>query len=172
MKDAVSGDWSLRDVVRGSDASAVERLVRSSGYFRDDEVAVAVELVEEALAKGEASGYRFLFAERAPTVGGYACYGEIPCTLGSYDLYWIAVDDALRGHGLGRLLLREVEARILGLGGRRVYIETSASELYGPTQHFYEAAGYRQEAVLEDFYKPGDAKIVYGKALGRFRGDP
>ena len=33
---------------------------------------------------------------------GYVCYGPIACTVGSFDLYWIAVDRRrARGRGSG-----------------------------------------------------------------------
>lgn len=141
-------------------------LVEATGFFRPDEVEVAAELVREALARGVASGYRFIFADDAAgRPVGYACYGEIACTLGSYDLFWIVVDPAAQGRGLGRRLLREAEADIAGLGGRRVYIETSSQEKYRPTQGFYERCGYALEARLVDFYDRGDDKLIYVRAL-------
>ena len=95
----------LRSQVTPSDRDAVRRIVETTGFFRADEVDVAVELVDEALAKGEASGYHFVFAEVDGIVVGYACYGPIACTLGSYDLYWIAVDPSRQGQGIGQILL-------------------------------------------------------------------
>ena len=47
---------------------------------------------DERLEKGAASGYEFVIAEDDSSMVGYACFGEIPCTVGSYDLYWIVVD--------------------------------------------------------------------------------
>ena len=43
----------LRSQVTPSDRDAVRRIVETTGFFRADEVDVAVELVDEALAKGE-----------------------------------------------------------------------------------------------------------------------
>jgi D-alanine-D-alanine ligase len=161
----VSGELLLRREPVPADPAAVRSIVTGSGFFRPQEVEVAVELVEERLAKGEASGYHFLFADLEGAVAGYACFGEIPATEGSWDLYWIAVDDARRGQGLGRQLLAAVEREVAGAGGRRLFIETSATALYQPTQAFYRRCGYLLEATLADFYRPGDAKLVYGKHL-------
>ena len=47
---------------------------------------------------------------------GYACYGPIAVTIGSYDLYWIAVDQSCQGKGLGKVLLAEAERLIGGKG--------------------------------------------------------
>jgi len=156
---------TLRSEVRREDAAAVERIVRSTHAFREDEVAVAVELVEERLARGESSGYHFLFAEREGRTIGYVCFGPIACSLHSHDLYWIAVDDALRGGGVGKRLIRATEQAVAALGGRRLYVETSSKADYAATRAFYEAVGYAVEAVLTDFYAPGDSKVIFVKAL-------
>jgi GNAT superfamily N-acetyltransferase len=143
-----------------NDVSAVRSIVESTRFFRPDEVDVAVELVEERLAKGDASGYHFIFAESGGRTIGYACYGPIACTVGSYDLFWIAVDRDAQGQGLGRLLLAEAERLIQDRGGRRIYIETSGRPQYLPTRRFYERCGYAVAAVLPDFYDAGDDKVI------------
>lgn len=155
----------LRDAVRPADVQAVRDIVASTGFFAPHEIDIAVELVEERLARGEASAYYFIFVDVDDRPIGYACYGPIGCTVGSFDLYWIAVQAASRGRGLGRRLLREVERRVSLAGGRRLFIETSSRELYVPTRRFYERSGYTEEARLKDFYAPGDAKVIYARSL-------
>ncbi|MCU0553578.1 MAG: GNAT family N-acetyltransferase [Syntrophales bacterium] len=140
-------------------------IVASTGLFRPDEIGIAVELVEERLRVGPASGYHFIFAEREGRVLGYSCYGPVPLTLQSYDLYWIAVRKDVQGTGIGRMLLERSEAAVIELGGRRVYIETSSKAMYRDTRRFYELNGYRAEATLKEFYSPGDHKVIYVKAL-------
>ncbi len=125
---------TLRDDVTTDDVMAVRRIVAATGFFRPDEIGVAVELVEERITKGAQSGYEFLFAAHQGVVIGYACYGLIACTRGSFDLYWIAVDPAWQQQGIGRILLGEVERRIEDAGGRHIYIETSGREQYAPTR--------------------------------------
>jgi hypothetical protein len=46
-----------------------------------------------------------------------------------------------------------------------VYIETSNRPQYVPTRAFYERCGYECEAVLKEFYGPGDDKVIFAKAL-------
>lgn len=154
---------TLRSHVLPSDRGAVRRIVETTGFFRPDEVDVAVELVDETLAKGEAAGYYFIFAEIDGSVAGYACYGPIACTLGSYDLYWIAVDPSRQGQGVGQVLLQESERQILQRGGRHIYIETSGRPQYTPTRAFYERCGYEVAAVLTEFYDRDDDKVVWRK---------
>ncbi|MBN2559385.1 MAG: GNAT family N-acetyltransferase [Phycisphaerae bacterium] len=159
------GRVEFRDTVRETDVQAVRNIVASSGFFASHEIDIAVELVEAHLARGTDSGYHFVFADADGCPIAYACYGPIGCTVGSFDLYWIAVRAASRGHGLGRHLLREVERRVILAGGRRLYVETSSRPLYEPTRRFYERCGYSAEARLADFYSPGDAKVVYVKPV-------
>jgi GNAT superfamily N-acetyltransferase len=151
--------------LRPGDRDAVRRIVESTGFFHDEEVDVAVELVDERLAKGLASGYEFLFAEIDDQIRGYACYGPIPATAESFDLYWIAVDQQYQDRGLGRRILGEIETIIARRGGGRVYLDTSGRPQYAPTRAFYERNGYRQAACLDDFFALGDAKVIYLKVV-------
>lgn len=155
----------LRSNIFSNDREHVRSIALSSGFFRDDEVMVAVELLEEALEKGDESGYHFLFADMHGTAVGFCCFGPVPCAAGSFDLYWIAVRDAYRRQGIGHRLLMASEVLIKEKGGRNIYIETSGMPRYEPTRAFYLGAGYKQEACLKDFYLPGDDKLIYVKHL-------
>jgi GNAT superfamily N-acetyltransferase len=154
---------TLRDEVTAGDRATVRAIVERTGFFRPDEVDVAVELVDERLSRGEASGYYFVFAEVDGEVVGYACYGPIACTVGSFDLYWIAVDPQLQRGGVGRSLAAAVESRAAQMGGRRIYIDTSGKLQYAPTRAFYECCGFHCDARLTDFYAPGDDRLIYVK---------
>jgi GNAT superfamily N-acetyltransferase len=152
--------------VTASDSAEVARLVKATGFFSPAEVDVAVELVQERRLKGEAGGYHFLMARRGQgDLLGYCCFGPIPCTLSSFNLYWIVVHPDFQGQGLGQRLLAMCEGEIRKLAGTRVYIETSSRPQYHPTRCFYERCGYAPEATLADFYAPGDHKLVYRKVL-------
>jgi len=160
----------MRKNVMLSDVASVKRIIHSTGFFSEDEVEMAGELVETYLAQGKKSGYRFLFLEEEDRIIGFACYGEISCTRHRYDLYWIAVDPEEQGKGLGRKILEEVESEIKGLGGQKVYIETSSRRQYLPTRQFYRARGYQEEAQLRDFYNWGDNKVIFSKVLQKAAG--
>lgn len=165
-----------RSEVRESDAAAVRRLVADTAFFHEEEIDIAVELVEETLQRGQASGYAFVFAD-APRGGpdddpgedggllAYTCYGPIPATASSYDLYWIAVAPSSQGQGLGAAILRESERRAREAGATRMYVDTSGREQYRPTRAFYERMGYEVAAVLRDFFAPGDDKVIYVRRL-------
>jgi ribosomal protein S18 acetylase RimI-like enzyme len=171
LTDALPAGLALRASPRASDLAAVDELLRSTGFFRDEEVSIAVELVDETLVKGGASGYTFLFADRPDgSLAGYSCYGRVPLTESSFDLYWIGVDPVEQRRGLGRWLLAESERRIAAEGGTQVWVETSGRPQYQPTRAFYERLGYRVAGRFTDFYAPGDDKVVYVRTVGSVGG--
>jgi D-alanine-D-alanine ligase len=157
---------TYRDEPRAADLTRVREIVDATGFFSAEEMAVAVELLDDRLARGPASDYRFLFAEEDGRVAGYSAYGRIPFTRSSWDLYWIAVDPAAQGRGVGAALMAESERRIALAGPARVYVETSSRAQYAPTRGFYERCGYRTAATLDDFYAPGDGKVIFVKEVG------
>ena len=147
------------------DIQSIRDIVESTGFFRADEIVIAVELIEERLARGKSSGYEFLFACQDGKPVAYSCYGLIPCTIKSYDLYWIAVHNNFRGTGIGSYLLNLTEKEIASAGGYGLYAETSSREQYLSTRKFYEKNDYQLKACFEDFYDDGDDKVVYVKYL-------
>jgi len=146
----------LRDLT-STDRSPIERILRATAAFTDAEVLVALELVDER----PEVGYRFVVADVEGTVVGYACFGETPCTVGTYDLFWIAVDPARQNLGLGRKLLDAVEHAVRAENGRLLVIETASKPEYAATRAFYERCGLELTARIPDFYARGDDKLVY-----------
>ena len=157
---------TLRAGVRPEDREAVRRIVASTGFFSSSEEEIAVELVDDALSKGEAkSGYHFVFAEEAGKPVGYVCFGPIDGTEKSHDLYWIVVESGRRGGGLGRTLEQACVRGVDALGGHRIYVDTSSRAQYEPTRAFYRACGYTEAARLDHFYAEGDGKVIFVKSL-------
>ena len=155
----------IRHEIQHNDGERVYRLLEITGFFSPAEIQVAVDLIEERLAKGPKSGYHFVIAEQYGRFAGFTCYGPTPCTTASYDLYWIAVHPDFQGRGLGKKLLIDTENLIKKTGGARIYADTSQRAQYASTRAFYENCGFRLEAVLDDFYSPGDGKAIYCKKL-------
>jgi len=148
------------------DAECVEALVRASGVFSAEEIAIARELVEEALARGAAaSGYHFIFAEGADGLDGYACFGPIPATDRRYELYWIAVTKNARRRRLAAKLLSMSETRAKAMGAAMMIAETSTRPDYAPAYNFYHAQGYALLAEIADWHADGDGLAIFGKRL-------
>lgn len=161
-------ELTIRTAPVPGDIQNIREITESTGFFRADEIDIAVELVEERLSKGKSSGYEFLFACQSGKPVAYSCYGLIPCTIKSYDLYWIAVHNNYRGTGIGSNLLKLTEEKIAGAGGSGIYAETSSRNQYESTRNFYEKNNYQIKAIFEDFYDDGDNKVVYVKYLTKY----
>ena len=148
------------------DRDAVLAFVARTGFFRADEVAVAQELLDDALATGPPGHYQSLVAEdESGAAVGWVCFGPTPCTIGTFDIYWIVVAPDAQRRGIGAALMVFAEERIAERGGRLAVVETSGRPVYDPTRGFYLNMGYREAARIADFYAAGDAKVVYTKAL-------
>jgi len=153
---------SLRPVGRAHRAR-LEQLTRGTGLFREEEVATAVELLDESLAGDD--DYQFVGAFADDRLVGYACWGATPGTAATSDLYWIVVDRARQSSGIGTQLLGEVERRLTADGRRLVVVETSSRADYAPTRAFYESRGYTRTATIPGYYAPGDDLVVFTKDL-------
>ncbi|MGH7521034.1 MAG: GNAT family N-acetyltransferase [Gemmatimonadales bacterium] len=153
---------SLRPVGHAHRAR-LEQLTRATGLFREEEVATAVELLDESLEGDD--DYRFVGAFDGDQLVGYACWGPTPGTAATSDLYWIVVDRTRQGAGVGSQLLDEVERRLRADGRRLVVVETSSRADYQPTRGFYEARGYTRTATIPEYYAPGDDLVVFTKDL-------
>ncbi|MDA8157477.1 MAG: GNAT family N-acetyltransferase [Actinomycetota bacterium] len=147
------------------DRAHLPHILLSSGMFYDFEVDVALELLEDALLKGDKSEYMFAFADMEGKPLGYICYGPITMTQGRWDLYWIAVHQDARRKGIGMALLAAAGQKMKELGGQYLYSETSSRELYKPTRDFYVKAGFIKAATVPEYYAAGDHKVIYMKKL-------
>lgn len=187
--------------IRAADRARIEEITRACGLFRDDEIPVALEVFDGALAGvgdggdgldpvraglrarplasdarplgsgsigggTEAAPYEAMVADVDGRAAGWICWGPTPCTLGTWDLYWMAVDPALQHAGIGTALIREMERRLTGLA-RLIVVETAGRSDYAGTRAFYEARGYHAVARIPQFYAPDDDQVVYLKYLTR-----
>jgi ribosomal protein S18 acetylase RimI-like enzyme len=144
-------------------------LLVETGAFNADEVAVALALFDAghdtdttgAEGTADAPGdYEFVGAFQEERLVGYACFGATPATDGTYDLYWLAVDPAAQGRGIGRALVRDVEEKLIARGGRLLVVETSSRPDYASARQFYTRSGYAEAARVRDFYAPADDRIL------------
>lgn len=155
---------SFRDEIFSEDLEKIKNILNSTGFFEGapDEIDVAVELAQEALDNGNTpENYSFLFLEDEGRTAGYACFARVPCTVSTFEIYWLAVDNNIRGKGFGKKLISEVIERIKALGATKLVLHTAGREQYIPTQKFYDACGFKQEARLKNYYAAGDDCLIY-----------
>jgi D-alanine-D-alanine ligase len=171
----------LRDLT-SADAVRILEITRATGVFREEELVIAGEVFHDAVAAPGPSGgvgpggmgtertgtetrpYYALGAELGGELVGWICWGETPCTEGTWDLYWLAVDPAAYRGGVATALVKEMEARLAGTA-RLIVIDTSGRADYTPTREFYAARGYVAAARVPNFYAPGDDQVIFSKLL-------
>lgn len=170
--------------------SRLATILRDTGVFSDAEVAVGLELFDDAISHQRPHGstplapspsanerdsdpdYSVLGAFTPDDeLVGYACWGPTPGTDRTCDLYWIAVHPSAHGAGIGSRLLSKVERRLQARHARMLIVETSSRSAYAPTRAFYERRGYTESARVRDFYAPGDDRIILAKRLHQSRHD-
>lgn len=155
------------DHPRPAEKEMLVALTEATGFFGAQEMRIVREMLDAFFAAPENGEYVWIVYREAPHAPpiGYACYGPAALAVGVYDLYWIVVERAQQGKGIGTALLEYMEADLRRRGARQVYIETSDRAQYAPTRAFYERRGYRVAARFEDYYDVGDGKVVYVKKL-------
>jgi GNAT superfamily N-acetyltransferase len=144
-------------------------MTRAVGRFWDYEITLALEFFDEAMGLNPAGradpDYETAGALVDDRLAAWACWGPTPEQPGTFDLYWIVVDPAAQGRGLGTALLAEMDRRIAGRA-RTILVETSGRPDYQATRSFYLRHGYAQVAHVPDHYAPGDDLIRYRKQVG------
>ncbi|WP_435022250.1 N-acetyltransferase family protein [Tundrisphaera sp. TA3] len=158
---------TLRETLKAGDRGPIAAILEGSGAFRSEEIAIGLELVDETLNPGPSTDYRWVMAEANGRVIGFACFGPVPLTEGTYDLYWIAVDAGSLRSGAATRLDEAAEAAVRASGARWLLAETSSTEIYAPARAFYLRRGYQLLERIADFYRPGDDRLTFGKRLDR-----
>jgi GNAT superfamily N-acetyltransferase len=152
--------------LKPEDRITIEEILRSTGYFYEFEIEIALYLVDETLAKGhEESGYYWMKVSEGNGMLAFGNYAKNSFSIHSWDLYWIAVHQNSRNKKLGSILLKAIEDDVRAYGGKILWVETSGRPLYASTESFYRRNGYSLQASLKDFYAPEDPKQVYSKVL-------
>jgi predicted N-acetyltransferase YhbS len=152
-------------LLRREDRAPLDALLRATGVFSEDEVGIALELIDAVLDKPGQRDYIIRVCEEEGAVLGYYCVGPTPATQATFDLYWVAVDPAHHGKGVGAALDRHALDLIREMGGRLVIAETSSRSAYDGTRAFYARRGYAELARIKEYYRPGDDLVVYGRYL-------
>jgi GNAT superfamily N-acetyltransferase len=152
-----------------TDRARVEAITRGTALFWEYEIGIALDVFDEHTGANPTGtpdpDYEGAGLEVDGRLVAWACWGPTPDRPGTFDLYWIVVDPAVQGQGLGSRLLVEMNRRIAGRA-RQVLVETSGRADYGSTRAFYERHGYRPIERVPDHFAPGDDLIRYGREMG------
>lgn len=114
---------------------------------------------------GEGPGAWAVDDDEGGGLGSVVFYEPRLATDRVWALTMIAVAPALQGSGRGARALRWVEDTLRARGQRLLVIETSSTPRYDKTRRFYERSGYRQVAVVPDYFEDGDDMVLFHKDL-------
>lgn len=151
-----------------SDLARIKGIAVAAEMFSVDEADFFDEMLHGAL-DGSLEGHQWLVVEDpAGTVISAAQFAPEPFADRMWNLYFIAVDPAQQGSGIGSAVMAHVEAELTQRGdqvARTLVVETSSTDQYARTREFYAGLGYDEEARIREFYGPGDHKVVFWKQL-------
>lgn len=154
---------AIRPFVK-EDAQPLKEILLATQVFRNEEIEVAVELMEIVIEDPHQRDYIMMTSvDEQNTVQGYYCVGPTPMTESSFDLYWIAVDPRKFGTGVSHELLDHCETYVRSQKGTKLIAETSSLQSYGRTHAFYLKHGFSEEARIKGYYSAGDDLVIFTK---------
>lgn len=80
-------------------------------------------------------------------------------------LNWFYVHKDLQKRGYGGQLLDHVIEILKANKVRKLYVDTASYRFYRHAQELYENTGFKQEAVLKDYYGKGEHQVIFGMYL-------
>lgn len=148
------------------DRERLRRMLNGTGVFTDEEVGVAMELIDIAIGHESQKDYIIVCAvDGLDQARGYVCFGPVPMTRGAFDLYWIVIDPEIQGQKIGSELLEYLEEAVRGMKGRMILADTSSIPSYEKAQRFYLKKGFQEVARIDDYYWEGNDRITYCKKI-------
>ncbi len=151
--------------LENDDREKVEKILVDTKNFNDEEIKIAMELIDIYLNVRDQKDYEIFVDVDGDTVNGYVCIGPRPLTVGTYDLYWIAVNPNVQAKGIGSGLVKYIEGYLKGISARLILLETSGKPGYEKERKFYEKNLYAKFVEIKDFYNIGDSLVIYGKYI-------
>ncbi len=79
-------------------------------------------------------------------------------TIDIYWLNWTAIKKGNENKGFGTILLNHILKEIKNRKGRKLYVSTSSENKIGI--NFYKEIGFKEEAILKDYYKKNEDSII------------
>jgi ribosomal protein S18 acetylase RimI-like enzyme len=152
---------------REQELPAIEGILRRAGAFQEPEIAVGLEVLESFFLRPSLQDSQVYTASLAGVPVGYVRFGRNTLTDGVFELSWLAVDPGHRRRGVGRSLITLAEYEATRQGGRMMVVEVPSREECYPARKLCHDLGYRQAALVPDYYAVGDGKVILVRKLAR-----
>ncbi|BAU13396.1 N-acetyltransferase GCN5 [Leptolyngbya sp. NIES-3755] len=139
-------------------------LAEATGLFESNQIEELAQMLNQHFSD-ESGSQEIWFTDYDNEPVGVAYVAPERMTEGTWNLYLLAIHPNHQGRGRGAALLRHVEQTLIERGEGVLLVETSGLEDFEYVRGFYRKNGYDEEARIRDFYRAGDDKIVFRKAL-------
>lgn len=150
--------------VKPDDSQAIMAIANAIGLFNPQELEELGGMLKTYFDGELGEDSSWIVYDNGKIIGA-AYYAPEPYADGTWNLYFIAVSPDCQGQGCGTKLLQYVEQTLAARGERLLLIETSGLPNFENTRRFYRNNGYDEEARIREFYKAGEDKIIFRKAL-------
>jgi ribosomal protein S18 acetylase RimI-like enzyme len=148
-----------------NDTNALLTLAEATGLFESDQIEELAQMLNQHFSD-EIDSPDLWFTDEDNEPVGVAYVAPERMTEGTWNLYLIAIHPDRQRQGRGAALLSHVEKILTERGERVLLVETSGLKDFEYVRAFYRKSGYDEEARIREFYKAGDDKIIFCKALG------
>ncbi|WP_138497414.1 GNAT family N-acetyltransferase [Nostoc sp. PA-18-2419] len=146
------------------DTNALLALAEATGLFESNQIEELAQMLNQHFDdKTDNQGVWFTDYDNEPVGVAYAAPERM--TEGTWNLYLIAIHPVRQRQGRGAFLLHHVEQMLANKGERMLLVETSGLKDFEYVRAFYRKSGYEEEARIREFYKLGDDKVIFRKAL-------
>lgn len=147
--------------VTQEDIQELKKVVDSSELFPSEYLD---EMISDYLNNPETQDIWFTYIYGSKPVAIGYCIPE-KLTDGTYNLLAIGVSNDSQRNGVATEMMKYIEQRLKHNDGRILIVETSSDDAQFGAREFYQKMGYTQMAVIKDFWKDGEDKIVFWKKL-------
>jgi ribosomal protein S18 acetylase RimI-like enzyme len=147
------------------DTNALLALAEATGLFESNQIEELAQMLNQHFSN-ETDSQDIWFSDYDNKLVGVAYVAPERMTEGTWNLYLIAIHPNHQRQGRGAALLSHIEEMLAKRGERVLLVETSGLEDFEYVRAFYRKSGYDEEARIRGFYKEGDDKIIFRKALG------
>ena len=153
-------NFKIRDVIK-EDISELKNVIDSSELFPSE---FLDEMISDYFNNLETQDIWITYIDNnKPVAIGY-CVPE-KLTEGTYNLLAIGVSRNAQRKGIASEMMKHVEQLLKNKDGRILIVETSSDDAQIGAREFYKKIGYTQEAIIRDFWRAGEDKIVFWKKL-------
>jgi ribosomal protein S18 acetylase RimI-like enzyme len=153
MRDESHAMTPAPRALQKGDLAAARVLLQAALNETDDFASLAIEYLDSALDASPEATAIVVDSERG--IAGVAVFGCVAGALGAGRIYALAVDDDLRGRGIGTNLCYRALTALAARGARFVIVELPDAAGLARAKQFWERAGFATEARVPDFYRDG-----------------